>query len=211
MQQVFAKRIVFIFIAILVFSHQSNAMQEVQPDDSYKARLVQFISDHKVALATCGTAACALSIYVAYNCESKKKKIIKISTKTPIIYLKSKSNYLQNIEQNKTFVNSAMHNYPTAVVDEIDIRTFIERGRIFLVENKKQREVCITMVKIARSQMDLDTLETALGQQEKSVSIYSHYKNSDGANKGIVDCIIEHPKNIEFQLIDSDSEVLQEQ
>jgi hypothetical protein len=199
MPQFFTKPIICILLALLIFSNQSNAMQHSIGVETNRSRLVQWLIDHKIAIATC-SAACAFGAYVAYNYEPKKKKLIKVLTSNPVIHLQCSKKHLQNIDHKRSFTNQTVHTYQSASVDEIDITSFIQKGRIYLVENKKQKELAIAMIKIAHSQEDLDTLETAVIHKENTVSVYSKYKDGSDEVEGMVDCVIEYSNYVELHI-----------
>jgi len=182
-------------LAVLLIYQSSVGMQSPTQYDDYKSHAVQFVADHKIALAASVATIGALGVYKIYTCEPKSKHHITVITKNPIVHLQCTPGYIQNFDTSKIKTASATHASAWSQLETIDITNFLEKGRIFLVEGKKNQELIITLIKIALTNNDLDMLETALYQQEKKISIYSKYKN-DGIPDAMVDCIIEYPKTV---------------
>lgn len=198
-----------ILILLLFFPASTSAMEDGGSDQSYKSVAVQFVSEHKVAIAAGSTALLALGAYKFYMREPKEKQIIELEAKNTIIHLQCTPGYLNNFDTTRTLVNSASHSYSIEKLKKLDLKEFIENGRIFLVEQKKMPSVKITLTKIAQNQDDLNALETALYQTEDQVSIYSRYKENSRSS-GIVDCIIEYPRTHAFKFSEIKSEILKQ-
>lgn len=186
----FARLLSFI---LLVSSGNSRAM-EPQSQNDYTARAVQLVSDHKFALAAT-TAACAFGVYKIITRAPAIRHPITIVTKNPVMHLQCTPGYVQNFDVSKLKISSATHACAWAQLKTIDVSNFLEKGRVFLVEGKKNKNIIITLIKIASTQNDFDMLETAVHQQEKAISLYSKYKQGSVAD-ALVDCVIEYPKAV---------------
>lgn len=193
MQRDFAQY--FFLSLIFILNQNSYCMQSPTPDDDYTSRALQFVSDHKLALTASAATVCMVGAYKFYKREPKIKHLITVITKNPIVHLQCTPGYTQNFDTNKIKTASATHAYAWSQLEAIDITNFLENGRVFLVEGKKNRELIVTLIKIASTHNDLDMLETALYQQEKKISIFSKYKH-EAISDALVDCIIEYPKTV---------------